>query len=155
MFLNKCVNLTRGVAVQFPAEKYYFVKVVILYHYSGNWCKLKNADFKSQGYVGKICLLIFLWLYLSQCYISCFWRPRWPHCKLRVHLTGSSHDRWSLHANNFSVFPPFFFFFLKVFLPKFVLCFSEGEGWLNCWAPSNQILTVFANNPKNLLLFLN
>ena len=31
-----CVNLTREVAVQFPTEKYYFVKVVMLYHVQVN-----------------------------------------------------------------------------------------------------------------------
>lgn len=65
------MNLTREVAVQLPAEKYYFVKVVILYH-SGNWCKLKMQIFQKSGLCGnKMSSLsfFFLWLYLSQCYI--------------------------------------------------------------------------------------
>lgn len=152
---EKCVNLTQEVAVQFPTEKYYlvfFVVVVFLflfYHYSGNWCKLQMQISKVRVYVETKMSSLFLWLYLSQCYISCVWRPRWPHCKLRVHLTGNSHDRSSLHANNISLFPLFkchhFFvlFFPWVFAKVcafFSGCGGSGVGgWLNCWAISNQI----------------
>lgn len=125
------MNLTREVAVQFPTEKYYFVKKnVMLYHYSGNWCKLQMQISKVRVYVETKMSSLFLWLYLSQCYISCVWRPRWPHCKLRVHLTGNSHDRSSLHANNISLFPLFkrHHFFSLGFCQSLCLFFL-GVGW--------------------------
>lgn len=123
----------RKLQCNFQQRNIILLKVVILYHYSGNSCTFKMQISKvrvmwKQNVLFSFLLFCFsMALFVPVLCLLFFWRPRWSHCI--VEGPSNWEQPWQIKFTcKYFLLPIFLFLFLFVFCQS-VCLFFRGWGW--------------------------